>query len=132
MCLCVFLFWWWIHRHLRIPLAPLSLVHVGLAKPPESNIHLELSILAQTSNTLSKRSIAEDDPQCSRTPSVLPYAHPLGSQDSQFVLHIGRSSLSLACCSGTGELSYADTMIQIWSNWSASVSVSGNFFSREN
>lgn len=73
VCVCVFLFWW-IHRHLRIPLAPLSLVHVRLAKPPESNIHLELSILAQTSNTLSKLSIAEDDPQCSRTQSVLPYA----------------------------------------------------------
>lgn len=104
--MCVFLFWWWIHRHLRIPLAPLSLVHVRLAKPPESNIHLELSILAQTSNTLSKLSIAEDDPQCSRTQSVLPYAkgRPLGSQDSDFVLSVGRSSLSLACCSRSFEL----------------------------
>lgn len=67
VCLCVFLFWWCIHRHLRIPLTPLSLVHVRLAKPPEPNIHPERSILAQSHNTLSKLSVVEDDPQCSRT-----------------------------------------------------------------
>ena len=73
MRLCVFLFWWYIHRHLRIPLAPLSLVHVRLTKPPEPNIHPELSILAQTLNTLSKLSVVEDDPQCSRTFDIRQY-----------------------------------------------------------
>lgn len=99
VCMCVFLFWCWIHRHSRIPVAPLSLVHVRLAKPPGPNIHLELSILAQT---LSKLSIAEDDPQCSRTVGMSQWCliqiTPCWILALWHFLHIWRSSNNLACC----------------------------------
>lgn len=99
VCLCVFLFWWCIHRHLRIPLTPLSLVHVRLAKPPEPNIHPERSILAQSHNTLSKLSVVEDDPQCSRTFGISQRCviQITPCWVSAFFLCIWRSSNTSAC-----------------------------------